>query len=252
MEKSVLITGAGSGIGEAIATELAAKDFKLLLVGRNQKNLQATLEKTKNPSRHKLLSADVADGASLKKALAEAQVTNLHAVIANAGVGGVNTYGPGDRWGEVIGTNLTGSYNTVMEALPYLQREKSGFRHVVLISSILSRLGVPGYSAYCASKAGVLGLMRSMAAEFAPEKILVNAICPGWVNTEMARQGIEGFAKVTGQSYDKALATQMKPVPLGKMSEPAEIAALVSFLIGEHQTSITGQALDINNGALMV
>ncbi|MCG8572159.1 MAG: SDR family oxidoreductase, partial [Spirochaetes bacterium] len=124
-------------------------------------------------------------------------------------------------------------------------------KNIIIISSILARLGVSNYTAYCASKAGLLGLMRSWAAEFANEKILVNAICPGWVNTEMARQGLQAFADASGKSFADIKAEQMAMVLLGKMSEPEEIANFINFLVSNQQTSITGQVLDINNGALM-
>ena len=116
---------------------------------------------------------------------------------------------------------------------------------------MLARLGVPKYSAYCASKAGLLGLIRSWAAEFAVERILVNAICPGWVDTEMAKEGLENIAKASGRSVEGVREAEMDRVPLGKMSSPSEVAALVQFLVSGSQTSITGQALDINGGAVM-
>ena len=175
----------------------------------------------------------------------------MQGVVANAGLGGENQYGDNDRWHDILETNLTGTYQLVQEALPYFSVKESGFRQIVIIASILARLGVPGYSAYCASKAGLLGLMRSWAVELASEKILVNAICPGWVNTQMAVQGLETFAETSGQAYEKIYDEQMAQVLLGKMSEAEEVANLIRFLISENQSSITGQTLDINNGALM-
>ena len=172
-------------------------------------------------------------------------------VVANAGLGGENHYGPEDRWQEVIDTNLTGTYQLVEEALPFFAPETASYRHIIVISSILARLGVPGYTAYCASKAGLLGLTRSWAAMLASQKVLVNAICPGWVSTDMAQQGLQTFAEDSGKSYEAVYAEQISQVPLGKMSEPDEIARLVGFLLSDQQTSITGQTFDINNGALM-
>jgi Dehydrogenases with different specificities (related to short-chain alcohol dehydrogenases) len=156
-----------------------------------------------------------------------------------------------DRWRHLIDTNLTGTYQTVQECLPYLKKDDAPFKKIVILSSILARLGVPGYSAYCASKAGLLGLTRSFAAELSSEKILVNALCPGWVNTDMAQEGIEGFADALKITKEQAYQEAMKQVPLGKMSEPEEIAQFVGYLLSEHQTSLTGQTIDINNGALM-
>ena len=133
--------------------------------------------------------------------------------------------------------------------LPNLSLAKSTYTHIVITSSVLARLGVANYSAYCASKAGLLGLMRSWAVQFAPQNILVNAICPGWVNTNMAQEGLQGIADGLGMSKDEFYNIAMQSVPLRKMSEPEEIANLVSYLV--NQESITGQSIDINCGSVM-
>ena len=176
---------------------------------------------------------------------------NLVAVVANAGVGGENEYGPEDRWDEIIETNLTGTYSLVQECIPALRSSRNPYRKIIVISSILARLGVPKYSAYCASKAGLLGLTRSWAAEYAQDKILVNAICPGWVDTTMSSKGLQDMADHSGRSIQEIRRIEISRVPLGKMSQPNEVANLVSFLLAEDQISITGQSLDINNGAIM-
>ena len=250
MRKDILVTGAGSGIGRAIAKTLANNDLDLVLVGRNRDALEQTKSTLKPSSNHRLLIADIRDAHAIRQGLLELK-PSLFGVIANAGLGGENHYGANDNWQNIIDTNLTGTYLLVQESLPYFMPKEQGFRHIIIISSILARLGVPGYSAYCASKAGLLGLMRSWAAEYASQKILVNALCPGWVKTEMATQGLETFAEKSGKSYETIYQEQMDQVLLGKMSEPEEIAELVNFLLSPLQTSITGQALDINNGAAM-
>jgi NAD(P)-dependent dehydrogenase (short-subunit alcohol dehydrogenase family) len=119
----------------------------------------------------------------------------------------------------------------------------------VVISSILARIAVPGYTGYSASKAGLLGLVRSFAAELAPENVQVNAICPGWVNTEMAWQGLDAFE---GLTRDEAFEVAMREVPLRRMSEPAEIAGTVAWLLSSDALGVTGQAIDHNNGAIML
>ena len=251
MTQSIVVTGAGTGIGRAIANHLAENGYALILLGRDGARLESARQTLNHPDRHQCFACDVRKKDSLRSALAKSQVTALHAVVVNAGVGGENQAGAGDRWQEIIDTNLTGSYHTVQECLPYLKKNPDGFRKIVFISSILARLGVSGYSAYCASKAGILGLMRSLAHELSRDKILVNALCPGWVNTDMAHQGLQDFADFLKVSKDEAEQQAMSQVPLGKMSEPIEIARLVQFLVSDAQTSITGQTLDINNGALM-
>lgn len=249
--QTFLVSGAGSGIGRAIANKLASEDQKVILLGRTDAKLKQTKEKLQNPARHQVIVADVCDKNAIGKGLRACGLTHLDGVVANAGIGGENIYGPTDRWDKIISINLTGTYLLLNECLPYLKKQPQGFKHIVIISSILARLGIPNYSAYCASKAGLLGLMRSWAAQYARDKILVNAICPGWVETDMAKQGIQAYADTVNKSYDQALQEQMSMVPLQKMSQPEEVANLVYFLLGEDQTSFTGQTLDINNGALM-
>ena len=246
---NIALTGAGSGIGRSIAKVLAERGYSLILLGRNLDNLQSTKGLLKNSEQHQCQTCNIRNSAEIKRSLEN--VPSLYGLIANAGIGGENRFGDQDRWGEIIDTNLTGTYQTIQACLPLIKKDRAPFKKIIIISSILARLGVPGYSAYCASKAGLLGLTRSLAAEHSGDGILINALCPGWVNTEMAQEGLQGFADALDISKDQAYKEAMKPVPLGKMSQPDEVAKLVAFLVSEEQTSFTGQTLDINNGALM-
>jgi NAD(P)-dependent dehydrogenase (short-subunit alcohol dehydrogenase family) len=138
-----------------------------------------------------------------------------------------------------------------MESIPLLKASDSNFKHIVITSSCLARFGVANYSAYCTAKSGLLGLTRSLAVEYAQDNILINAICPGWVDTEMAQQSIQKLADRNNISYAESFSNQMSYVPLQRISRPDEIAEFVSFLMNNRQSSITGQALDINNGSYM-
>ncbi|MEN3338321.1 MAG: hypothetical protein V7647_1997, partial [Acidobacteriota bacterium] len=168
----------------------------------------------------------------------------LDALVANAGVGGPNEPGESDRWDDIVQTNLYGTYWCCRAAEPHLA---DGGR-IVVTSSILARIGVPGYTAYCASKAGLLGMVRAFAAELAPRRIQVNGICPGWVNTDMAWDGIDAMPGTREEAFELA----MREVPLRRMSEPEEIAGTVAWLLSPDATGVTGQGIDHNNGAWMI
>jgi NAD(P)-dependent dehydrogenase (short-subunit alcohol dehydrogenase family) len=248
MRKNYLISGAGSGIGKAIAVKLAAENNNCILIGRNPKKLEQTLNELKD-GEHYAMNLDITSVSALHKGAEKLEGFRIDGLIANAGIGGENKWGIADRWNEIIETNLTGTYSFVNTFLPLLRQSDSSFKHVLIVSSVLARLGVANYSAYCASKAGLLGLMRAWAVEWAPEKILVNAVCPGWVNTSMAQEGMDGIAKGLGISREEFHTMAMKSVPLEKMSEPDEVADLIFYLL--NQRSITGQTIDINNGSVM-
>ena len=253
--RHVLVTGAGTGIGAAIATRLAAEGARLSLLARDKGRLEEVAQglETADAGAHFVASCDVrdADAVAASVAAAAAECGPLYACVANAGLGGPN--GPadegGDRWGDLVDTNLSGTYHTLTAARAHL--EPAGPRHLVVISSILARIGVPGYSGYCASKAGLLGLVRSMAAELAADEVQVNALCPGWVNTSMATEGIEGMAQAMEISFDEARALAMSEVPMGRMSEPKDVAGFVNWLLSADARGVTGQALDMNGGAFM-
>ncbi|PTQ95590.1 NAD(P)-dependent dehydrogenase (short-subunit alcohol dehydrogenase family) [Mucilaginibacter yixingensis] len=248
MSKTYLISGAGSGIGRAIAQQLADDGHQCILLGRNADNLNDTLISL-DRAHHQMLIADIRDKQQLADAAQQIADLTLDGIIANSGIGGENQWGKADRWNEIVDTNLTGTYNFVNTFLPLLQASTSAERHILITSSVLARLGVANYSAYCASKAGLLGLMRSWAVQYAPDDILVNAICPGWVDTEMSEQGMQGIADGLGISKKEFYDMAMQSVPLRRMSQPKEIAGLVAYLLG--QRAMTGQAIDMNGGAVM-
>lgn len=247
LASTYLISGAGSGIGRAMAAQLANQGHQCILLGRNLQHLQNTLEALPGND-HQILVADVRNIESLQQAASVLGDKPLNGLLANAGIGGENYWGETDRWDDIISTNLTGTYNFVNTFLPHL-RKAEGTKHILITSSVLARLGVANYSAYCASKAGLLGLMRSWAVQYAPEEILVNAICPGWVDTEMSQEGLQGIADSIGITKNEFYDIAMQSVPLRRMSQPEEIAGLAAYLLS--QRSITGQTLDINCGAIM-
>ncbi len=227
--RHVVVTGAGTGIGRAIAERLVAEGARVSALARDLERLDVG-----EPHR-----CDIRARAEVDAVFAE--LGPVDALVANAGIGGPNEPGENDRWDDIVTTNLSGTYWCVRAA------ERAGAEHIVVTASILARIGVPGYTAYCASKAGLLGLVRAFAAELAPRDVQVNAICPGWVNTDMAWAGLDAFP---GLTREQAYAEAMREVPLGRMSEPEDIAGTVVWLLTEAR-GVTGQALDQNGGAFM-
>lgn len=169
----------------------------------------------------------------------------MHALVAVSGIGGPNAPGPEDRWDDLVLTNLSGTYWCLRAAQRQLAPGPET-RHLVVISSILARIAVSGYTGYSASKAGLLGLVRSLAAELAPDDVQVNAVCPGWVATEMAWRGLD---TVAGKTREQAYEEAMRAVPLGRMALPEDVAGTVAWLLSDDARGVTGQAIDHNNGA---
>lgn len=249
--RHVVVTGAGTGIGRAIALRLATEGAKLSLFARDAERLRQTAREAKGSTY--VGAADIRSREEVERAFAAAAEVHgpIYALVANSGIGGPNQDGEGDRFDDLIATNLNGTYHCARAALRHLAKGPEA-RHLVLMSSILGRIGVAGYTGYCASKTGVIGMARAFAAELAPENVQVNAICPGWVDTEMAWVGLRALGDAMGVSVEKAHEVAMSHVPLGRMSKPEHIAGLITWLIGPDAVGVTGQALDMNNGAFMI
>jgi NAD(P)-dependent dehydrogenase (short-subunit alcohol dehydrogenase family) len=169
--------------------------------------------------------------------------------VNNAGVGGGEVVQGSEvaRWKKTIDTNLFGMYLVSRQILPL--RADGG--RIVNLSSVLGRFGVPGYTAYCASKHGVIGFTRALSLELVKRRITVNAIAPGWVETDMASLGMTQGAKHAKVSFDEFKDQMLAAVPIRRMIDPAEIAALVKFLCSADASAITGQTYNICGGQTM-
>lgn len=249
-ERHVIVTGAGTGIGRAIAFRLGADGAAVTLLARDEDRLRETAAQLETPTH--VARCDIRDRKRVERAFAGARdaLGPISALVAASGVGGANHDGPDDRFDDLVQTNLIGTYNCCRAAVRNLAPGPEP-RHLVVISSILARIAVPAYTGYSASKAGLLGLVRSLAAELAPDGVQVNAICPGWVDTDMAWSGLDAIAESSGETREEAYREAMKAVPLGRMTRPEEIAGTVAWLLSPDARGVTGQGIDHNGGAWM-
>lgn len=250
--KRCLVTGGGTGIGAGIAERLGAAGAAVAVLGRRKAPLQRTVAALRQQGVEALaVTADVTDEAALGRAIDRAAkaLGGLDCLVNNAGIGGPNRCAlPGpERWHEIVRTNLDGVFFASRAALRHLP---DGGR-IVTISSVLGRFGVPGYTAYCASKHGVIGLTKALALELAPRRITVNAICPGWVDTEMAKAGMELMAQGLGVDFATARQQALAAVPLGRILQPAEVGELVVWLASAAAGGMTGQAISHCGGQVM-
>ena len=247
-----LVTGGGRGIGRAIAHALAGPDTCVAIAGRTRAELDSTARDLERLGGKALaIEMDLTSEESVTAGMRELGRTAAHldVLVNNAGVGGGEPVAGSDvaRWRRVIDTNVTGTYLVTREAVGVM---RDGGR-IVNISSVLGRFGVPGYTAYCASKHGVIGFTRALALELAPRQITVNALCPGWVDTEMAAEGMRQGAAATGQTFEEFRDGALGVVPIKRIIQPEEVAELVRFVVSQGPAAITGQPYNICGGQTM-
>jgi NAD(P)-dependent dehydrogenase (short-subunit alcohol dehydrogenase family) len=249
---TTLVTGGGRGIGRAIALAFAGPGSVVAIAGRTRKDLDRTAEEiVARGARAIAIAIDVTDEAAVGRGFDEirAVAPALDVVVNNAGAGGGLPIESADTagWRRIVDTNVLGTFLVTRQAVPMLRQ---GGR-VINISSVLGRFGVPGYTAYCASKHAVIGFTRALALELADREITVNAVCPGWVETDMAVQGMKNGAQAMGLTYDEFRSRALGAVPIGRIIQPDEVANLVKFLASPQAAAITGQTYNICGGQTM-
>ena len=250
--QTTLVTGGGRGIGRAIALAFAEPGHHVIVCGRNHPTLEDTAAHIRaRGARATVIVMDVADERSVDGALktAAAGALELNVLVNNAGVGGGEPVQESDvaRWRRTIDVNLVGIYLVTRACLPFMP---DGSR-IINLSSVLGRFGVPGYTAYCAAKHGVIGFTRALALELAPRKITVNALAPGWVDTAMAKEGMTQGALATGVTFEEFRESALGAVPINRIIQPREVARLARFLAAPDSSAITGQTYNICGGQIM-
>ena len=200
------------------------------------------------------IQMDVRSKAAVEQAVAAivAKWGGIHILVNNAGISGLSLMSDAadDKWYDVIDTNLNGMYLVTKTVLKHMPDHSGG--RVINISSVLGKFGVPGYTAYCTSKHGMIGFTRSLALEVVNRGITVNTICPGWVDTEMASLGINETATLQGITPEQFKAQAVAAVPIKRFLDPDEVAEFVCYIASDAASGITGQAMNICGGQTMV
>lgn len=244
--RHALITGGGTGIGAAAATHLAAAGAKVSLLGRRMEPLEAVAAKVGGIA----IQCDVTDRAAIERAYDKARGANgpIAFLIANAGIADSAPFGKmtRDSWDRIMAVNLTGAFDCAQAALPDLTASADG--RLIFVASVAGLRGIPYAAHYGASKHGLIGLMKSMAAEFAKSSMTVNAVCPGYVDTPMTDQSIARVSEKTGRSEDSSRGAIAAMNASGRLVHPGAVATMILTLCLPQSRDVNGAAVTIDGG----
>ncbi len=251
--KHAVVTGGGRGIGASIAESLARSGARVTMIGRSREALEQHALKLREFTDVHLETADVTDQESVSRAFAGASqaLGPVTILINNAGQAQSQPFLKTslEAWNAMLEVNLTGTFLCTQAALPGML--ESGWGRIVNVSSTAGLTGYPYVAAYCAAKHGVIGLTRALALELAKKNITVNAICPGYTDTDIVREAVANIVSKTGRNELEARAELTKVNPQGRLIQPEEIAEAALWLCQPGSASVTGQAIPIAGGEVM-
>jgi len=248
-----VVTGGGRGIGAAVAAALAAEGATISVLGREATRLAARVESLGGAERAQGVAVDVTDEASVRAAFAavRARFGRVDVLVNNAGGAGSAPIAKTDvaLWRRMLAVNLTGTFLCTREVLPEMTARRAG--RIVNVASTAGLVGYAYVSAYCAAKHGVVGFTRAAALECAKAGVTVNAVCPGYTETDMVGAAVANIVAKTGKTESEARAALIAGNPQGRMVQPAEVAGAVLWLCLPASSSVTGQAIAVAGGEVM-
>ena len=253
-DKTAVVTGGGRGIGAAVARALAGAGAAVVIAARTQTQIDGVADELRAAGREAWpVVCDVADPESVSDMarMATEQLGHVDILVNNAGIA------PSaplhkitlDEWNRVLAVNVTGTFLCTQAFVPGMVER--GWGRVVNVASIAGKTGAKYIAAYSASKHAVLGFTRSVAAEVAASGVTVNAVCPGYVDSDMTREAVDRIAGKAGLSREKALQSLLDMSPQKRLIEPEEVAHTVLWLCGDAARSVNGEAIVMDGGALL-
>lgn len=254
-EKIVLVTGGGRGIGRAIALAFAGQGSRVVITGRTKAALESVAEEiSRNGGKSLPLTCDVTRKEEVEGLEHEitSRLGTVQVLINNAGIAPAASFLEMDDrlWDDVLKTNLSGTYYCCKVFLPSMIA--TGWGRIINIASTVAKVAYSHTSAYTTSKHAVLGLTRALAVETARSGVTVNAICPGYVDTDLTRNNARRMAERMRKDVEEVLKLFKSTSPQNRLMMPEEVAALATMLASEQASGITGQAINIDGGAVMI
>ena len=243
-----LVTGAGRGIGRATASRLSEAGYRVALTARSSAELEKSARECAGETL--VLPGDITDPDAVERLFAQVEDAwgGVDVLVANAGAGVSASIAKttDEQWQQMLDLNLTAPFRCIRRAVPGMVER--GFGRIVVIASVAAKVGEPYISAYTASKHGVLGLVRSAAAELARTGVTVNAVCPGYVDTPMTDDTVAGIVAKTGRTPEEARAALERKQPVGRLITVNEVADAVWFCVANG--GVTGQGVNVDGGAI--